>query len=350
MIRREVWEEINIKVREKRTFDTVDLVKRVKIISPGNIRIKNYPLKQPTTAFNASMKVNGNVIKMFARITVGYYTYTSAVVEFDIPIDKLNVSEDKEVYDAEMTLIPDNKYDLWGVEDPRVNEIEGKLFITYVGRTINYFDEEKKTEKTLPVVAIKEGGNWKKIATFVMPDEIRSMVISDKNAFMFKGKELMLFHRLHMLNGKFYLSVCKIPEHVLNSDAFKEIIIGENVTALEPAEFEIKIGWATPPIKVGEDEYLVFIHGEGKELRTYRVFAVLMNSEGIFTAVTPFYIMEPREIYEIYGDRPFVVFPCGSDICDGKVYISYGAADSVIGIGEIDLEHLLDILDKNRIY
>ncbi len=350
MIRREVWEELNAKVKEKRTFDTVDLVKRLKIIAPHNIYIKNYPLKQPTTAFNASMKVMGDSIRIFSRITVGYYTYTSAIVEFDLPIERLHIKEDKEIYEAVMTLIPDNKYDLWGVEDPRVNEIEGNLYITYVGRTINYFDESIKTEKTLPVVAVKREEGWKKIATFVMQDEIRSLVVSDKNAFMFKGKELLLFHRLHMLNGKFYLSVCRIPESVLNHETFKEVVIGENITALEPAEFELKMGWATPPIKVGDDEYLVFIHAEGKELRTYRVFSALMNSEGLFTAVTPFYIMEPRENYEIYGDRPFVVFPCGADLCGNKVYISYGAADSVIGIGEIDLEHLLDILDKNRIY
>jgi len=182
-----------------------------------------------------------------------------------------------------------------------------------------------------------------------MPDEIRSFVVSDKNAFMFRAKELLLFHRIHMLNEKFYLSVCKVPDGVLNLDSFEEVIIGENITVLEEqAEFETKLGWATPPVKVN-DELLVLIHAVDKFMGVYRVFAVLMNYEGLFTAVTPFYIMEPKEIYEVYGDRPYVVFPCGAGVKDGYLYISYGGADSVVCIGRIKLDTLLDILYENRI-
>jgi len=59
--------------------------------------------------------------------------------------------------------------------------------------------------------------------------------------------------------------------------------------------------------------------------------------------------MEPRESYEVYGDRPFTVFPCGMCRLDDKLLISYGAADSAAGIGEIDLIRLMEILDSNRI-
>jgi len=234
------------------------------------------------------------------------------------------------------------------VEDPRVNEIEGKLYMTYCGRTVGYFESERKVEKTLPVTAVLTEEGWKKIAVFRMEEEIRSFVASDKNAFVVKAKGLYLFHRLHMLNNKFYLSVCEIPEELLRLQDFREVIIGENITVLEEAPFEEKIGWATPPIKVG-DEYVVLVHGVDRERGVYRVFAVLMNEEGFFTAVTPFYIMEPKEIYEIYGDRPYVVFPCGADLKGEYIYISYGAADSVVALGRIKLERLLDVLNDNRL-
>jgi predicted GH43/DUF377 family glycosyl hydrolase len=59
--------------------------------------------------------------------------------------------------------------------------------------------------------------------------------------------------------------------------------------------------------------------------------------------------MKPKEIYETYGDRPFVVFPCGAQMIDDSILISYGAADFAMGIGEIEITELMSILDSNRV-
>ena len=347
IVDRTFWEEISYKIRRKRTFETKDIVERLYVITPSQIRITDHPIDRPITAFNPSMKIFGDTVKIYARVTLGYYTYASSVVEFELPFQDL-LEKKKRDFEAKLILIPSNKYDFWGVEDPRVYEIEGTLYATYCGRTVSYFNPQGKTERTLPVTAVFKDGEWKKIAVFRMQEELRSFVIGDKNAFIVKAKEPLLFHRIHMLNDKFYLSVCKIPEGFFELEDFEEVIIGDNVTVLEENEFESKLGWATPPIKINH-EFLTLIHGVDKEKGVYRVFAVLMNEEGIFTAVTPFYIMEPKEIYEVYGDRPYVVFPCGADVKEGYLYISYGGADSVIGIGRINLETLLDILYENRI-
>lgn len=348
IVDRKYWEEISYKAGKKRRFETVDLVERIYVITSSQVRIQNHPIERPRTIFNPSMKITEKGIRIYARVTLGYYTYASAIAEFDISFEDL-FSKEKKEFPAELTILPSNRYDFWGVEDPRVYEIEGNTYVTYCGRTVSYFNPHIRVERTLPITAVLKDGKWKKIAVFRMPDEIRSFVVSDKNAFMFRAKELLLFHRIHMLNEKFYLSVCKVPDGVLNLDSFEEVIIGENITVLEEqAEFETKLGWATPPVKVN-DELLVLIHAVDKFMGVYRVFAVLMNYEGLFTAVTPFYIMEPKEIYEVYGDRPYVVFPCGAGVKDGYLYISYGGADSVVCIGRIKLDTLLDILYENRI-
>jgi len=347
IVRREYWNELNQKVKERRRFETRDIVERLGCITPEQITISNHPIDKPTTSFNPSLKISGEEIRIYARITLGYYSYSSAVVEFTIPFEETECCGERN-YLARLAVVPTNRYDFWGVEDPRVNEIGGKLYMTYCGRTVSYFEPERKVEKTLPVTAVLTEEGWKKIAVFRMEDELRSFVASDKNAFVVQAKGLYLFHRLHMLNGKFYLSVCELPTDLLHIREFREVIIGENVTVLEEADFEEKIGWATPPIRVG-DEYVVLIHGVDRERGVYRVFAVLMNEEGYFTAVTPFYIMEPREIYEVYGDRPYVVFPCGADLKGEHIYISYGAADSVIALGRIKLETLLGILNDSRL-
>jgi predicted GH43/DUF377 family glycosyl hydrolase len=348
VVDRKYWEEISYRAGRRRRFETVDLVERLYTITPSQIRIENHPIGRPITAFNPSMRIEGDSVRIYARVTLGYYTYASAVAEFTVPFEDILEGRRRD-FSAELTIIPSNRYDFWGVEDPRVYEIEGKLFATYCGRTVSYFYPQSKTERTLPITAVYKEGRWRKIAVFRMPDELRSFVVSDKNAFIVKARDLFLFHRIHMLNERFYLSVCKIPEGVLDLEEFEEIIVGDNITVLEEqADFEAKLGWATPPIKIN-DEFLVLIHAVDKFMGVYRVFAVLMNEEGLFTAVTPFYIMEPKEIYEVYGDRPYVVFPCGAGLKDGYLYISYGGADTVIGIGRIDLSKLLEILYENRI-
>jgi len=340
-------QDISRKVKEKRVFQSRDIVKRKAVITAQRIIVENYPENRPKSVFNPTFKITERGLKIFARISVGYYTYTSGIIEFDLPFEDLSMDCNK-VYKGSLSIIPDNRYDFWGVEDPRYYMLDGNEFITYSGRTVNYFQTHIRVERTLPVTAIKKGGEWRKVAVFRMSEEIRSFVVSDKNAFLVKGEELMLFHRLHMLNERFYLNICRIPKDIFIGEGLREIEIGENITALEPSDFESKIGWGTPPVKVN-DEYLVLLHGVDKELSVYRVFAALIDKKGCFCAVTPFYIMEPKEIYEIYGDRPYVVFPCGAQIWNGKLYISYGGADSVIGIGILEIDHLLEILNQNRI-
>ena len=175
---------------------------------------------------------------------------------------------------------------------------------------------------------------------------MRNAIVSDKDAFLLKTKEgLKLFHRPHTREERFYLAVSDVE---LFDEDFGESMIENTTVVMTEASFEERIGWGTPPVEV-EGEYLFLLHGLERESKAYKVFALTMNKDLEITAVTPHYIMEPREVYEIYGDRPFVVFPCGASIVDDSLIVSYGCADFAIGICEFDLTELMSILDENRI-
>jgi len=328
---------------------TQDIVKRLGVITADRVHLKKYPLSNPVTIFNPSLIMENGVVILYGRVTVGYYTYASAVAEVKIPYEEIHNSLTLGRYTGEIRVFPDNKFDLYGVEDPRVYEIEGNRLMTYCGRTVDYFNPAIRTERTLPVTAIFSNGEWKKICVLRMSPEMREFVVSDKNAFLMKiNNSLRLFHRLHMRDEKFYAVISEVPETLLNLTELTDISVGNTVLALEPAKFELKIGWGTPPVKI-DNEYLFFLHGLDGSSMHYKVFALLMNENLEITAITPYYIMAPKEIYETYGDRPFVVFPCGSQMVDDSILISYGAADFAMGIGEIDASELMSILDSNRI-
>ncbi len=338
----------NKEIRKRREDKTVDIANRIGVITPDRIHLRNYPISRPVTAFNPSIVLNDENLVIYARIILGYFTYASAVAEIKIPIEDLSEIS-KGIHNADIVVYPDNKYDIWGVEDPRVYRLGGRLFMTYCGRTVNYFNPAIRVERTLPVTAVCEEGVWKKVFVFRACEDLRPHVISNKDAFLARFKELLLFHRPHMDNGKFYIAISKISPEILESMKFREVIFTDLTFLFEEAKFEKKIGWGTPPIKIGR-EYLLFLHGVGVEYECYRVFAILMDQDAEVTAITPYYIMAPKESYEKYGDRPCTIFPCGAALYDGKILISYGAADSAIGLAEINLDELMSILDSNRLY
>jgi len=346
-----------------REFSTYDIVRRLGVISPTRVHLKNHPIDQPVTVFNAALAVKDSMVHVYARIILGYYMYVSGIAKITFPIEDLlsglvNFSH----YTAELILYPTMKYDIWGVEDPRVSEVDNKLYMVYVGRTINYFNPAIRRERTAPVLAYEATrDNWVKTHVFIQPKENREHVISDKDAFIYKvdGKPF-LFHRLHMDDEQTYLVISEIPEEVISerkhvAGRVVEVVERKTTVILDPAPFELKLGWAGPPVKVGKSEYLFLIHGVDKEMEGYRVFAALMEysrNEGfIVKAVTPYYIMEPRQTYEVFGDRPNVVFPCGSWLIDKDIMlITYGAADYLIGFGTLSVSETLSLLDKGRIY
>ena len=342
-----MFKVINKGVSDRREFRTRDIVKRLSVITADRVEITNHPLSRPTTVFNPAVLIRDDSVKLYARIVVGYFTYASAIAEFSLSLADI-YSQNTRKFSAELTVFPEMRYDFWGVEDPRVYEIDGKLLMTYCGRTVNYFNPAIRTERTLPVTAIFESGKWRKICVFRAPKEMRGFVISDKDAFLVRGKEMLLFHRIHSMDESFYLNISRVPEDVLELKEIAEVIVNDTITVFEPAKFELKLGWSTPPVEI-DREYMLLIHGVDVDRQCYRIFAILLNENNEVTATTPFYIMEPRENYEIYGDRPYTIFPCGIQRIDDHIIISYGAADSVVGFGEIDLSELMSILDKNRL-
>ena len=345
------------KIRE---FKSIDIVSRLGVITPKRVHIKNYPIDTPISIFNATLAVKGDNVVVYARIILGYYMYVSAIVKIEVPLDDLMTGVvSTGHYPGELILYPTMKYDIWGTEDPRASSIDGRLFIVYSGRTINYFNPVFRRERTLPVIAVDMGHDrWIKTHVVVHPQHRRVHVISDKDAFITKiNGEAYLFHRPHMDDEMFYLVISKLDREVLaptGEELIRETTCEDTTIILDPADFETRLGWAGPLIEVKNNEYLVLIHGIDKYIEGYRVFAILLEydkEEGfILKAVTPCYIMEPRQTYEIFGDRPYVVFPCGAWRIDkDQLLVSYGAADYLVGFGTLSINEVLGVLDKGRL-
>lgn len=338
---------------EVRQNVTRDIFERRGVLSPSRIILRNYPVPHPLTAFNAGARLAGEELYVYPRIVLGYYKYVSSIVELRIPLEDLEgggVSLNSYVGDVVVT--PSTRFDIWGAEDPRVYSIGGRPYMTYTGRTLSYFDPEAQIEKTLPVTAVREAGRWEKRLVFKLPQG--AGLVSDKDAFLCEvGERLYLFHRPHLLSGSFHLVVSMLDDSVLTAGAgLREVEVQGGFEVLRPAPFESKLGWAAPPLQVGAESVVALVHAVDREGIVYRVFAVRLklSARGVAVeAVTPHYIMEPRAPYEVVGDRPYTIFPCGLVKVGDEVLITYGAGDYVVGFAAARLDELLASLEEGEL-
>lgn len=126
----------------------------------------------------------------------------------------------------------------------------------------------------------------------------------------------------------------------------------------QPHFWDELIGSGPPPVRVAEG-WLHIYHGVATHFAAaniYQAGAVLLDA-GDPTRVlarTRDNILEPREMWEMVGQVPNVVFPSGMTVdgsfADGvapptaALRVYYGAADTVIGLAETSVASLIDSL------
>ena len=350
-----------------RSYETVDIARRRGVIAPRRVHLTNYPVNNPVAIFNPAIAFRRgcpDCFSLYARIIMGYYKYVSAIAKIDLNLpDILEGSVSASHYSGELIIAPSTRYDIWGTEDPRATIIGDEYYMTYVGRTANYFNPRVWSERTLPVTAVSSGnGKWEKRYVFLLPDELRPWMVSNKDSFIVEAPEdgVIVFHRPHLRldhGDLFILAVSKVSWEEMRKaresfDDVREVYLKEAWRVMEPAPYESKLGWSSPPIELKPGVYLLLAHGVDKDTEIYRVFAMMLDYRGEaprILAVTPRYVMEPRMNYEIYGDRPYVVFPCGALRVDDQLLISYGASDYFASLATMHLDDLLAELDNGKI-
>jgi predicted GH43/DUF377 family glycosyl hydrolase len=109
-----------------------------------------------------------------------------------------------------------------------------------------------------------------------------------------------------------------------------------------------KIGISSTPIKTAKG-WLILYHGVSEYDSHYRVGALLLDLDHPERVIgrSRYPIFQPEKTYEREGIVPNVVFPCGSIVRGGKLFIYYGGADRVIGSAVCPLPKLLKQLQKD---
>lgn len=253
-----------------------------------------------------------------------------STIGYAMSADGLSIDErsEKPIY------FPRTDFEKMGCEDPRLVEIDKRIYMTYTGY------DGSTPRVVVSSISVNDflkhrWGGWSN------PEVITPPSIANKDSAILPEKVkngYMIFHRVHE-------SVC--VDFVSSLDFSKEKITQciEIITPRRGMWDGGKVGISAPPVKT-KDGWLLLYHGVSWST-TYRVGAVLLDLEDptIVKARTAIPLFEPEAEYEHKGIVSNVVFPCGLTVKGPLIYMYYGAADLVTGVATVKVSSLLKMLE-----
>jgi predicted GH43/DUF377 family glycosyl hydrolase len=215
-----------------------------------------------------------------------------------------------------------------GCEDPRIVQIDNRLFMTYTA--YNGVNPPRVAITDILVSDfLNHNWNWAKPRLITSPD------IDDKDACIFPEKINEKYIFIHRVNGV----ICADTLNSLYGEQARKCV---EILRPRPGMWDgLKVGLAFPPIK-SKKGWLLFYHGVS-ERTNYRMGIALLDLKDPFLvkARTNDAVFYPEKSYELYGQVPNVVFPCGAVLRKNTIYIYYGGADSVVGVAIMKLSSIL---------
>ncbi|MEX1017761.1 MAG: glycoside hydrolase family 130 protein [Phycisphaeraceae bacterium] len=231
-------------------------------------------------------------------------------------------------------IFPDNVYEEFGVEDPRITRIGKTWYITYVA--VSRHGIATALLSTTDFQQFTRHG-------IIFPPENKDVllfpekIVGDYVAMhrpvastRFRPPEMWIAHSPDLLHWGAH-------EQMLGSDAVWE---------------QSRIGGGTPPIRT-ERGWLTIYHGSSRPEGdvgpgTYTAGALLLDLQrpARVIAQTTEPIMAPEEPFEREGFVKNVVFPTAIVERDDEYWVYYGAADENIGVTAYKRDALLATLHK----
>jgi beta-1,2-mannobiose phosphorylase / 1,2-beta-oligomannan phosphorylase len=295
--------------------------------------------------FNCATLYDGDKVHMLYR----------AVGEYENYISRIGYAYSKDGFyftrRDEIAISPTEEYEKYGIEDPRIVEIDHQAYISYVilsgyvrdrplastalATTTDYIDYTR-----LGIITSKESDN-KDVVLF--PEKI--------NEKLSNGEEKMTYFFLHRPSSWIGSAYGVDRPSIWLGEGSSLTNFEKHTLLLKPEEKweSLKVGAGTPPIKT-KHGWLVIYHGVSND-RVYSAGAAILDLKepGKVVGRTKKPILEPEATYERHGDVDNVVFPTGASVIDGKLFVYYGGADKVCCLATADLNELVDsILDGNH--
>jgi predicted GH43/DUF377 family glycosyl hydrolase len=226
-------------------------------------------------------------------------------------------------------LAPTAWYEAFGVEDPRITEIEGRYLVTHTAVSAHGI--------ATALASTHDFRSFARHGLIFAPE--------NRNVTVFPEK----------VNGRYVCYHRPVGHHIEAMDMWAAYSPdlqhwGEHVSVMSrrPGHWDsARIGAGAVPIRT-ERGWLVIYHGADESQR-YSLGAMLCNLERpesvLARSAEP--LLNPEAPYEVEGFFGNVVFTCGATLRGDTLVIYYGAADKFICGAAVSLTELLDSLTES---
>jgi len=311
---------------------------------------------------NPGIFQEGNTVHMFYRaVRKGNYS-TIGYAKYEGP---LKLVERKK----EPLIAPSTNEEIHGIEDPRIVKIDGIYYLSYcaydgvnalgsLATSIDLINFEKRGV-IVPQVTFDEfcrlaecshhlNEKYKRfhVHKYNKSNPDKKLLLWDKNLIFFPRTINGKFTFLHRIRPDIQIaSVHNISD--LTKEFWEDYLLHFNQHFLMGSIHHHEIGYiggGCPPIETKEGWLLIY-HGVHDTAGgyVYSACAALLdlNDPQKEIARLPYALIEPEFAWETTGYVNNVIFPTGTSLFDGTLYIYYGAADKRIAAASVNLEELI---------
>jgi predicted GH43/DUF377 family glycosyl hydrolase len=239
--------------------------------------------------------------------------------------------------DERQLIKPEHGWEIFGCEDPRVTKLDNKYYIFYTALSAYPFDPSKikiglaitrdfKTiESKHPVT------NFNSKAMTLFPEKINGKIAA------------ILTVHTDIPPAKIALAWFDTEEQIWSEQYWNEWYASLSfhiIPLLRSVHDHLEVG--SSPIKTPKGWLLIYSYIENyfSSDKIFNIEAVLLelNDPSKVIGKTKKTILSPKELYELNGNVPNVIFPSGALLEGDNLYIYYGGTDTTgcLAIGNIE--------------
>ncbi|MCL7392712.1 MAG: hypothetical protein LZ162_03645 [Thaumarchaeota archaeon] len=326
------------------------IVERVKIME----RYGHNPVLSPTRerAWEAYAVFNPSVIKRGKT----YYMLYRAISSSDLlrkqgsSFSSIGIAKSKDgvnFSDRRRFIFPEEDWERFGCEDPRVTYIDGKYYIFYTAISTM----PPRAEGIRVGVAVSRDLRTIEGKYLVTPFNAKAMALFPERI----GGKLTAVLTVNTDQPPAYIGIAQLGDdpafwYSEMEDWYKNL--KEHVLTPDPRRSSLDhIEVGAPPIKLKNGWLLIYSYIQNYflqdvESRVFGVEALLLDLKDPrkVLAKTDYPFMVAEEFYEWYGHVPRVVFPTSALLEDGKLKIYYGAADTTCCLATVKVREIMDVM------
>jgi len=252
-----------------------------------------------------------------------YVKYLTSISHFRLARSKDGIHFD---IDEKPTIMPQGKYESWGIEDPRITKIDDTYYITYAAIS--------PLGVCPSLITTKNFQHYEHQGVILPPENKDVVLFGDKIG----GKYYLIHRPVPSAIGKpnMWISSSLDLKHFGNHECILSI---DGTIPWQKG----RLGAGAPPVKTDKGWLHIYHAADQDDRYVLSAFLTDLEEPAKIIGILDKPILAPDETYEKEGFYPNVVFTCGLVENKDDYVIYYGAADDKIASVYINKQKLLKL-------